>query len=195
VNITAGSEAPSGDAVVIEARTYEVTTDVVEGDISSIAVGQPATVSIAALDEDADGSVRAIAPSASSAENGSVVSFAVTVRLTEAPAALRAGMSAEVTITTASAADVLTVPSAALSGSDGVYTVRVLDASGTPEARSVSVGLVTASLAEITEGLMAGDVVVTGTASDLVGTVQQRAGGGLPGGALQGGGAIPGGFR
>jgi membrane fusion protein, macrolide-specific efflux system len=198
VNISAGSDAPSGDAVVVEARTFEVTTDVVESDISAIAVGQPATITVTALGEDVEGTVTAIAPSATSGESGGVVSFAVTVQLTDVPATLRAGMSAEATITTASAADVLTVPSAALNGSDGSYTVRVLDASGTPLARAVSVGLVTSALAEITDGLAAGDVVVTGTTSDLIGTTQQRAGGTLTGGGAipGGGGAIPGGgFR
>ena len=48
--------------------------------------------------------------------------------LTNPPPALRPGMTADVTITTASAANVLTVPAAALSGADGNYTVLVLTA-------------------------------------------------------------------
>lgn len=192
VNIAAGSDATSGDAIVVEARTYEVTTDVVEGDISSIAVGQPATVSVTALSGDAAGTVTAIAQLATVADSEGVVSFAVTVALDDALDGLLPGMSAEVTITTASASDVLTIPSAALNGADGRYTVQVLGASGVPEARSVSVGLVTASLAEITDGLSAGEVVVTGTATQRTGTTTQTQGGAGPGGAVPGG-AIPGG--
>ena len=43
--------------------------------------------------------------------SGGVVSFAVTVALKDPPATLRAGMTADVTITTASATGVLSVPS------------------------------------------------------------------------------------
>jgi macrolide-specific efflux system membrane fusion protein len=114
------------------------------------------------------------------------VSFAVTIELAEAPDALRPGMSAEVTIVTASAQDVLTVPSRALSGSGDNYTVRVVGADGTIEVRAVTVGLVTDSLAEIQSGLSAGDAVVTGTSStDALGGGGGFQGG--PGGGFQGG--------
>ena len=36
INITAGADAPSGDAIVVDAGTYDVTADVVETDISKI---------------------------------------------------------------------------------------------------------------------------------------------------------------
>ena len=52
-------------------------------------------------------------------------------------------MSADVTITIASATDVLTIPSAALLGADGDYRVRTLDAEGNPVVTPVEVGLVT----------------------------------------------------
>jgi macrolide-specific efflux system membrane fusion protein len=107
-------------------------------------------------------------------------------------------MSADVTITTASVAGVLTVPSAALAGTDGSYTVRVLDATGAPAARDVEVGLMTDTLVEISSGLAAGEFVVTGTAADRedgsTTTVPGRGtfpGGGLGGGGLGGGGIRP----
>ena len=52
VNIVAGLDAPSGDAIVIDATTFQITTDVVESDLASMAVGQTATVSIAAVGRD-----------------------------------------------------------------------------------------------------------------------------------------------
>ena len=63
------------------------------------------------------------------------MAFPVTVTLTKAPADARAGMSADVTITIASATGVLTVPSSALQGSDGDYAVMTLGADGTPQRR------------------------------------------------------------
>ena len=170
INVTAGADAPSGDAIVVDAGTYDVTADVVETDISKINLNQPATVTIGAISSDVAGTVAAISPSSStssgSGSSGSVVSYAVTVTLTNPPAALKSGMTADITITTASATNVLTVPAAALNGSSGNYTVRVLGPDGTPQVRPVEVGLVTSSLAEITSGLNQGEAVITGTASD-----------------------------
>ena len=81
----------------------------------------------------ATGTVTSISPVASTASsNSGVVSYAVTVALTNVPAAVRSGMSADVTMTIDSATGVLTVPAAALRGTNGNYTVLVLDASGTP---------------------------------------------------------------
>jgi hypothetical protein len=94
-----------------------------------------------------------------------VVAYAVTVALSDPPTTVRAGMTADVTITTASAAQVLAVPAAAIRGRAGAYSVLVMTAAGQPEAKPVTVGLMTSSLVEVRSGLSAGDVVVTGTAS------------------------------
>jgi macrolide-specific efflux system membrane fusion protein len=146
-------------------------------------------VSVAAIGETIDGTVTAIAPTAeASSGSSSVVSYAVTVALTEAPSALRAGMTADITITTASATNVLAVPAAAIRGGAGNYSVLVMTATGTPEARPVTVGLMTSSLVEIRSGLSAGDVVVTGTSSSQRSTGNPNGGGfAIPGG---GGGRV-----
>ena len=166
VAVSAGTDAPSGAAMTIASTDYQVTASVVESDISTMRLQQPATVTVAAIGATLDGTVTAVAPTAdTSSGSNSVVSYAVTVTLKSPPAALRAGMTAEVTITTASATGVLAVPAAAIRGVEGNYTVLVMTASGTPEARPVTVGLMTSSLVEIQSGLSAGDVVVTGTSS------------------------------
>lgn len=183
VNIATGSDAPSGAAVVIASDTFDVTTDVVESDLASVKLGQDAIIDIDALDAQVTGKVTAISPVASS--DGSVVSFPVTVTIADAPADARAGMSADVTITIASATDVLTVPTSALQGRNGDYTVRTLGADGTPVSTPVQVGLVTDSLAEITGGLDEGTAVVTGTTAELLQVANQTTGGfGGPGGGV-----------
>ena len=188
VNVRAGFDAPSGPAIVVAASTYQVTTDVVESDLADIKVGQTASVTIDALDAEVEGTVSAISPVAGDSSSG-VVAFPVTVTLTSAPPEARAGMSADVTITTASATGVLTVPSAALQGTDGDYAVMTLGADGTPQRTPVDVGLVTSTTAEIKSGLAEGTAVVTGTAADLVGTVNDNGGGRFGAGGV----AIPGG--
>jgi membrane fusion protein, macrolide-specific efflux system len=194
VNIATGFDAPAGAAIVIDAPGFQVTTDVVESDLASVEVGQTATVSIDAARADVTGTVTAISPLAT--EGGSIVSYPVTVVLDETPEDAHAGMSADVTITTATAEGVLTVPTAALQGTGGNYRVRTLAGDGTVTAVPVDVGLTTASLAEITSGLSAGTTVVTGTASDLAGSTTGTGGFGGPGGGFGpggGGGFVPGG--
>jgi macrolide-specific efflux system membrane fusion protein len=190
VAIRAGADAPSGAAITIAASSLAVSTSVVESDVTKISIGQAASVTIDALGAVLDGTVSAIAPTAESSGGSGVVSYAVTVTLDAPPAGLRPGMTADVTIVTATAEGVLAIPSRALSGTTGAYTVRVVGADGSTEIREVGVGLVTSSLAEITSGLTAGETVVTGTSSSQTGTGTGgvRVGGTFPGG---GGGLIP----
>ena len=169
VDIAPGADAPTGDAIVVVATTLQVETDVVEGDIVSLSVGQPATITIDAVGEEVAGAVSTISLAADSASQSGIVSFPVTVTITDPPATLREGMTAEVTIVTEQVTDVLSIPTAALEGGLGTYTVQVLGADGTPVSRVVSVGLVTDARTEITDGLVEGEVVVTGTLSDQQG--------------------------
>jgi macrolide-specific efflux system membrane fusion protein len=182
VAIAVGDDAPAGAAITLISSDLRVSTSVVESDVAAIEAGQEATVSVAALDASLRGTVTSIDPVASAGGSGGVVSFAVKVELDAPPPGLRPGMSADITIVAASASNVLAIPSRALSGSAGNYTVRVVAADGSVSTRPVEVGLVTSSLAEIKSGLQAGELVVTGTSSS------QNAVNGAGGGAFPGGG-------
>ena len=188
VNVVKGLEAPSGDAIVVDATTFQVTADVVESDLAAMKVGQTAAVTIGAVDGQVTGKVTAIAPTAAGNTTGSVVSYAVTVSLDNVPATVRAGMTADVTITIDSATNVLTVPAAALRGTAGNYSVLTLGADGTPVAQPVEVGLVTNTTAEIKSGLTEGQEVVTGVNTPQTGTAT-NGNGGFGGGGF--GGAVP----
>ena len=192
VAIRVGETAPSSAAISLASSTLQVSTSVVESDIGKISAGQKATVTIAAVNASLQGTVSAIAPSGSASGNGGVVSFAVQVLLDAPPDSVRPGMTADVSVVTASATNVLSIPSRALSGNVGNYSVRVVAADGTVAARSVTVGLVTSSLAEIKSGLEAGEQVVTGTSSTQ--TTVNGAGGAGGGGrgvtTFPGGGAF-----
>ena len=122
-----------------------------------------------------------IAPSAASS-SGNVVTYGVTIELTDAPAAARPGMSAKASVTIDSADGVLAVPAVALNGSAlNGYTVQVVGADGSAQARDVVVGLVTSTQAEIKSGLQAGEAVVIGTTASQT-TTTTGGGGFFPGG-------------
>jgi RND family efflux transporter MFP subunit len=80
--------------------------------------------------------------------------------------AFRPGMYASVTLSIQNADGVLAVPLEALSAGD-VPSVLVIDGNDTVEARTVVVGMRTASLAEIKSGLSEGEFVVVGDRSGL----------------------------
>jgi RND family efflux transporter MFP subunit len=185
VAIATDEEAPSGAAITMITSALIVSTSVVESDIASIATGQQATVAVSALDASLRGTVASIAPVGSGSGSGAVVSYAVHVALDAPPTGLRPGMSADITIVAASAPGVLAIPSRALTGNGGAYTVRVVGADGSVATRQVQVGLVTSSLAEIKSGLQAGELVVTGTSS-----TQNTVTNGFGGGGFGGGGTV-----
>jgi RND family efflux transporter MFP subunit len=170
VHVTVGFDAPSGPAVVVDAHGFDVTTDVTESDLTKIRLDQAASITVAALGSDITGTVTAISPVANAADSSGVVTYPVTVTVKDPPATLRSGMTADVTITVASATGVLTVPAEALNGSAGGYSVLVLGADGAATRTPVEVGLLTNTTAEITSGLTEGQVVVTGTSSQRTGT-------------------------
>ena len=189
VNIEPGVAAPSGYAIVVQSRALEVSALFAESDVPSLAAGQAASISVPATGDQLSAPVTRITPVASTAAGSSVVSYQVIVDLESSPAGVRPGMSADVTVTTAAAADVLAVPAIALQGTAGGYTVRVLAADGSVQTRSVDVGLVTSSMAEVRTGLAEGERVIIGTRS-------QRTGGSTtPQGGFGGFGGFGGGNR
>jgi multidrug efflux pump subunit AcrA (membrane-fusion protein) len=192
VNITPGVDAPSGNAITVQSNAFQVAASVAETDLPVLKLGQATDVTVTATKLDATGKVTQISPSGSAGTGGGVVSYAIVVAVPEPPAGTAAGMSAQVSITTASAPSVVAVPSIALVGGADGYSVRVLDGSGQPQNVPVEVGLVTTSLAEIKSGIDAGTAVVVGTSSSRQGTTTTNGG---FGGAGIGGGTFVGGGR
>lgn len=181
VAAVAGTDLSSGPAITLASGPLQVTADFTETDLPSLKLDQPATVTIDAIDTDVPGKVVAIAPSAASS-SGSVVTYAVTIELTDPPASARPGMSANAAVTTAQASGVISVPAVALNGSAPTYTVLVMASDGSVQTRDVTVGLVTSSQAEIQSGLQAGEAVVVGTTAAQNQTTTTTGGFGFPGG-------------
>lgn len=191
VNLVAGTTAPSGDAIQVMAVGMQVTAEIAESDLPNLALGQAASLTVTATGDVLTGTVTAINPVASSAESG-IATYGVTIALGEMPESVKPGMTAEVAITIAEAKAVIAVPSTALEGSAGNYSVQVLATDGTASRRPVDVGLVTNSLAEIKSGVAEGEQVVIGTTSSLNSTGGQGGGGFFPPGArpIPGGGEV-----
>jgi multidrug resistance efflux pump len=101
VNICSGEAVLPGQVVVVLgdlAHLQVETSDLSERDVSAVAIGQPVSVFIDALDLEVKGAVASIAPQADTI--GGDVVYAVLVELGEQPVGLRWGMSVDVEIET-----------------------------------------------------------------------------------------------
>jgi RND family efflux transporter MFP subunit len=198
VNLTVG-QAPPTSAITMRTDGLTVTVDVAEQDVVNLAVGQTAQITLTALNTTVTTKVRTLPTAASSSTGSAAVTFPLTLVLPTTPKGLLPGMSASVSIATASVVNVLSVPTTAIQGTTGANTVQVMR-DGSPVSTPVNVGLSTNSSTEIISGVRDGDVVVTGVVNAAVSTTNgntgNRGGFGPPGGGLgglTGGGARPGG--
>jgi multidrug efflux pump subunit AcrA (membrane-fusion protein) len=141
----------------------EVQAEFSEADVAHLAVGQPATITLPNQDgKQVSGKVSQIDPAGTT--SGRLVRYGVLIAFDQVPPDLLLGQSADVAVTTASATDVLFVPSAGVtnvSGGTGTVTVRV---DGHDQQRSVQVGLQGDQYTEVRTGLAEGDQLVVSAA-------------------------------
>lgn len=210
-SVSLGSSASAGTslATVEFPQPLVATASFSQADITDLKVGQKTQLTVSsATDMTFTGTIASIAsePASSSSStstdsSSSTVDYTVTVRLASVPAAVKSGMSGTLVVTIAKRSNVLVVPTSAITGSS---YVRVM-VHGKPVYRQVSTGMATSSLTEITAGLAAGEVVMTGTysptatASATSSTSSSRSllnnltGGSGAAGGLPSGGGAPGG--
>lgn len=182
---TGDSSGSTAEVLVIGTGTWNLEGTVSSTDLGSLKAGQTVSVTPSGASEPITGKVSSVGIVATSTSDGSST-FPVVVSLDGEHPDLYSGTTAQGVVTVAEYADVLTVPTMAISSSDGTSVVSKM-VNGQPEVTEVGVGRVFGASTEITSGLSAGDEVqvtivrggvVTGTSED--------------GGGLFGGGALPG---
>jgi HlyD family secretion protein len=154
--------------------------EVSEVDVVEVELGQEAEVTVDALgDEPQTGRVVEIATSGRKDPALGTIDFAVKVQIEDPDPRLRPAMTAKVAILTATRESTLTVPIQAVvkrrfnadgeevrgteaKGLDEIDVVYVINEEGEAEARRVATGISDELYVEITDGLAAGDEVITG---------------------------------
>lgn len=145
-----------------------IDVEVSEVDINRIAAGQPATLSFdAAVDREYHGVVTDVALFGTTVQG--VVSFKVTIELTDADENVRPGMTAGVNIVVQELEDVLLVPNRAVRVLEGERVVFVIRAdSPAPVPVTVELGVSSDTHSQVLGGeLQVGDVVVLNPPSDF----------------------------
>ena len=177
-----GEMVSPGQSVIVlsDLAALEVEVNLDETDVVRVTVGQDVRVSLDAFPGvEMAGEVTYIAPTANIASG--VVLYPVTIRLTQAPSPnsgqdlpVRAGMTADVEITTASQEDALIVPLRAVEiEGEHAYVQRVIG--DQIERVAVELGMMTETEVEINGDVVEGDTVV------VVPSAQGSAGGGMLG--------------
>lgn len=174
VNAQAGQVVASGTPVISLARAgeLEVAFNVPEQDVTQLAIGQEAELTVwADRDLKARGTIREIA---GQADPGSRT-YAVRIAIANPPAAMRLGMTVTAALRLRSGAPHIALPLPALTEIDGRKAVFVADrASSKVSPRFVETDGVTGEDVKVVSGLKAGDVVVTGGVQFLTDGLQVR---------------------
>ncbi len=169
-NVQPGDDVTASTVVLTVAnlKSLQVVASVDETTIKRVTAGQKATITFDAFPGTAlRGQVLSV-PLQGSLQNDVMV-YEVPLRLEGADKlALLVGMTANVKVQVAEAADALLVPAMALEKVNGLYQVLVptsSDAKGAPVAVPVEVGLSDGTYTQITKGLNVGDEVVVQVSS------------------------------
>jgi macrolide-specific efflux system membrane fusion protein len=155
--------APSGGSGVItlaETGQMQVEAQVSEFDAGSLRTGDQAMVEVDAFPGRRIGATITSIDPIEDTQAG-VVTYTVTLVLSDPPKGLRNGMSATVNIELARADDVVTVPRSAVRSPEGLTpNVIVVGTDGREEARKVTTGIQSGDRIEITSGLEEGDHIL-----------------------------------
>lgn len=188
VNYGAGDNASGTAVTIVDLSLLQVKVTVAEVDIAKIQVGETATMTLDALSgKTYNAKVIAISPVGT--VSSGVVSYAVTLEITNSDGAIKPGMTANLTIEVERHDNALLVPTRAVStkGNQKVVTVQMKDQS---VQKVVTIGLSNDTSIEITNGLQEGDVVVVNQTTTKATTTTTGGGGiGIPG--LGGAGGPP----
>jgi multidrug efflux pump subunit AcrA (membrane-fusion protein) len=188
VGDTVAAHSTTSDIVIIGTHSFEVAGTLTSSQVSSVKVGFSADVTVDGTAGSFDGTVSQVGPVQASTSG---YSYPVVVLLPSSATGLFAGSTANISIMTQHATNVLAVPTSAVQ-TQGTRSFVLQMSSGTPVRKAVKVGIVGGIYTQVLSGLNRGTTVVLADLSTPVPasstTVTGGFGGGGFGGGLGGGG-------
>lgn len=149
-NAAAAAEITSFD-------TMQVSVKIDEYDIAQVQEGDPVEIYVNALDRYYEGKIASISRVATIQND---ISYLEAVVEFDADEAIRSGLSAEVKLIKADEKGVIALPVSAIEyNADNTAYVRVMDAEGNMQQKSVSLGVSDGTWVQILEGIASGDIV------------------------------------
>lgn len=190
VNVSVGEAANGVVVEMVSMGSLEIVLDVDELDIGSVEVGQPAIIALATWpDDQIAGQVTFIAPQANKNTGSDAINYQVRLSLGKTDLPLRAGMTANATITTFNLEGVLLVANRAISADRemGKYYVSLLTGQAV-EKTEVTIGARNETYTQILIGLKSGDEVLVNGSVPVQGFGPEDNEGAGPGRMFGGGG-------
>lgn len=189
-----GSDSSSTDGItVISSDSYQVSTSVDDTEVGEVAVGDQAVITPSSSTTSVYGTVASVsllASTSDSSDSDTVASFPVVIDVTGSPTGLYPGATVTVSMVVKQLNDVVEVPTAAISYTNGEPTVtKVVD--GAQQTQVVGTGISLNGYTQITSGLTAGDVIVEKVVSFKTGSGTTRS---ILGGSTSGGSGGSSGF-
>lgn len=143
-------------AVITGGEQMKITASVSEALVPKLAIGDEATVSVSAADQ----TFTAVIRSVERAANPQTKLYTVTLTVPAETEGLLSGMFADVTFHTDVSENTLVIPSQAISSSNGVQFVYVVE-DGTARYVEITTGLTGNGVTEVLSGLTEGQQLVT----------------------------------
>lgn len=164
---TAEGLRTSGSVLTVGSAEPIVSVFVSEYDADLVTLGQKATIELDAINAVFEGEVVRIGQVAQSVSG--IKQYEVLVEVKSIPEGARFGMSATAVIEVEKKLDVFAIPMGSLMGDVPEVQILKTDAEGnqTIELVKVELGLSGDSLVEVTNGLSAGDQVITGVSGSI----------------------------
>ncbi|KAA1400469.1 biotin/lipoyl-binding protein [Aeromicrobium ginsengisoli] len=189
---TSAATTSTAAVTIVQPRTFVVDADVAADDITQVKKGLQVQITPTGATTPIFGTVKEVGLVAETGTSGAAT-FPVTVSVTGAQKDLYAGTSADISIVVKQVQNVLTVPTLALTTTNGkTYVTKVVGSS--TKKTAVTVGETYGASTQITKGLKSGDKVeITTIRRSPTGTTNRgtRGEGGFGEGGFPGGGAPP----
>jgi multidrug efflux pump subunit AcrA (membrane-fusion protein) len=183
VGDTVSAHSTTSDIVIIGTHSFEVAGTLTSSQVSSVKVGFPADVAVDGTNGSFEGTVSQVGPVQASTSG---YSYPVVVVLPASATGLFAGSTADMSIMTQHATNVLAVPTSAVQ-TEGTRSFVLQMSSGTPERKVVKVGIVGGVYTQVLSGLHRGTTVVLANLSTPVPASSTTVTGGFGGGGGFGG--------
>lgn len=160
INLSLGDMASpaSPAAIVTDTSRLEIEILVSESEVSYITPGSEVDVKIKAVgDQKFKGTIASVATVADPMKRN----YAVKVSLDNPENVIKSGMFAEVIASTINIDDAVCVPQSAIVPKGATTVVYIVDADNRAREKQVTVGIENSTVVELTEGIKAGEKVIT----------------------------------
>jgi len=163
--LSAGTgQAPA--AVIADISSQRIEGQLDEADAIAVRAGMPVDIIIDGLGGlTAKGHVERVSQVAKVDANG-LTTFDIEVALDASVDGLAPGMAVRMQVITDQAADVLTIPTAAVKRSEGKSVVVIVDESGATKGATVELGKTDGKIVEVVSGLSEGQKVAIGAVTE-----------------------------